>query len=264
MDDDAPALTAEPAPPPVPASPPAVEDSVRVIVAVEQRSVWRAGTIVIALASLAAFGWFVLDDGGSVFFTLLIAWFASIAMEPAVGRLARRMRRGAATGLVMLAVGVFTVVFAVLFGKLIADQLVQAVKAVPALSAAALDWVNQHFGTEYSQTDALSAVGITQDTLTTWAKELAGGVLGLIVSVLGAFFSTFTFLLFTFYFSADAPRFKRYIAQLFTPRWQPVVVNVWTSPSRRPAGTCRRASSWPPSTARPPRCSCSSSACRTG
>ena len=235
MDDEAPAPTAEPAHQPAhgPAQPPvtgsvaAGEDTVRVVVAVEPRTVWRAGTIVIVLASLAAFGWFVIDDGGSVFFTLLIAWFASIAMEPAVGRLARRMRRGAATGLVMLAVGVFGVVFAVLFGKLIADQLIEAVKALPVLAAAALDWVNQHFGTEYSQTDALNAVGITQDTLTTWAKELAGGVLGLIVSVLGAFFSAFTFLLFTFYFSADAPRLKRYVAQLFAPRWQPVVVNVW-------------------------------------
>ena len=67
-------------------------------------------------------------------FTLLMAWFASIAMEPAVGRLSRRMRRGAATGLVMLAVTVFCVVFAVLFGRLIADQLIEAVKAVPVLA----------------------------------------------------------------------------------------------------------------------------------
>jgi predicted PurR-regulated permease PerM len=205
----------------------AAEEQVRVSVALEQRSVWRAGIIVIVLVALAAFGWFVLDDGGSVFFTLLIAWFASIAMEPAVGRLSRRMRRGAATGLVMLGVAVFGLLFALAFGRLIADQLVEAVKAVPGLAAAALDWVNAHFGTDYSQGDALQAVGVTQDTLTTWAKELAGGVLGLVVSVLSAFFSMFTFLLFTFYFSADAPRLKRYVAQLFAPRYQPVVVNVW-------------------------------------
>ena len=209
------------------ASSPAPEQPVRVTVALEQRGVWRAGLIVLVLVALAAFGWFVLDDGGSVFFTLLIAWFSSIAMEPAVGRLSRRMRRGAATGLVMLAVAVFVAVFALAFGRLIADQLVQAVKAVPVFAAAALDWVNEHFGTNYSQGDALQAVGITQDTLTTWAKELAGGVLGLVVSVLSGFFSIFTFPLFTFYFSADAPRLRRWIAQLFPPRHQEIVVGVW-------------------------------------
>jgi hypothetical protein len=59
-----------------------------------------------------------------VIFTLLMAWFASIAIEPAVGRLAKRCVAGAATGLLMPAVAVFGVVFAFQLGKLIADQLV--------------------------------------------------------------------------------------------------------------------------------------------
>jgi predicted PurR-regulated permease PerM len=127
----------------------------------------------------------------------------------------------------MLGVALFCLLFGLAFGKLIADQLIQAVKALPGLANAALDWVNHRLGTDYSPTEALAAVGITQDTLTTWAKDLAGGVLGFVASALGAFFSTFTFLLFTFYFSADAPRLQRWVARLFPTRYQPVVVTVW-------------------------------------
>ena len=46
---------------------------------------------------------FVLERGSSLIFTVVMAWFASLAMEPAVSRLARRMPRGAATGVVMAA-----------------------------------------------------------------------------------------------------------------------------------------------------------------
>ena len=205
----------------------APEPDVRVSVTVEPRSVWRAGLVVLVLLSIALMGNFILDDGGSVIFTLLMAWFASIAMEPAVAKLSHKMKRGAATGLVMLGVALFCILFSIAFGKLIADQLIEAVKALPAFASSALDWVNERLGTHYSPTEALSAVGITQDTLTTWAKELAGGVLGFVVSALGAFFSLFTLILFTFYFSADAPRLKRWVARLFAPRYQPIVVTVW-------------------------------------
>ena len=65
------------------------------------RTVARVTTIVVLVFALATFVGFVIRDGGAVLFTVLMAWFASIAMEPAVARLSRRMRRGAATGLVM-------------------------------------------------------------------------------------------------------------------------------------------------------------------
>ena len=68
-------------------------------------NVWRVGYVVMALVAVALLLRFIISDGGSVIFTLLMAWFAGLAMEPAVGRLSRRMRRGAAVGLVMGALG---------------------------------------------------------------------------------------------------------------------------------------------------------------
>lgn len=71
--------------------------------------------------------------GGSIIFTVLMPWFISTAMEPAVARLARHMRRGAATGLVMAAFVVLAVVFAVAFGQLLVEQVATLLKGLPDL-----------------------------------------------------------------------------------------------------------------------------------
>ena len=204
--------------------------------ATQLRTIWRGGLVVLLLVALVSFVKFVLEDGGSVIFTLLMAWFAAIAMEPAVGRLSNRMRRGAATGLVMAGVGLFCLLFVILFGRLLVDQLIEAVQSLPAFLSSVLDWVNEHFGTHYTQQEALDAVGITQATLTEWAKDLASGLLGFIVSALGAFFGLFTFLLFTFYFSADAIRLRRWTARLFAPKYQNIVLTVWDLATQKTGG----------------------------
>ena len=203
------------------------EPRARTSVTFEPGNVWRAGLAAAAVVALGAFLWFVLDDGGSVIFTLLISWFAAIAMEPAVAKLGLRMKRGAATGVVMLSAGLFLVLFALAFGNLIAEQLTQAVRMLPSFADDLVEWINKVLGTNYTSDEMLSTAGITEETIAGWRRDLVGGTLGLVVSVLGALFSSFTFLLFTFYFSADAPRLRRWIAALFPVRSQPVFVTTW-------------------------------------
>ena len=76
----------------------------RTLVVLDLRSVWRAGGVIIVLILLYSFGSFVLHDGGSLVFQVIMAWLASIAMEPAVGRQGQHKRRGLAPALVMLGV----------------------------------------------------------------------------------------------------------------------------------------------------------------
>ena len=63
-----------------------------------------------------------------------------------------------------------------------------------------------------------------------------GGVLGLLGSVAGGFFSMFTFALFTFYFAADGPRFRRWVATLFPPRSQTSATQVWDITAQKVGG----------------------------
>ncbi|MDZ7576596.1 MAG: AI-2E family transporter [Candidatus Nanopelagicales bacterium] len=191
------------------------------------RNVWRIGFVVIGLMAIAIFLAFVLDDGGGVIFTVLMAWFASIAMEPAVSRLAKRMRRGLATLIVMVVFVLAVVLFLFAFGRLFIDQIAQMIETIPRLIDRVIEWANQQFSLDLDLDTILEQVNLTPDQIADIASQVGGGVLGLLSSVLGSIFSLFTLGLLAFYLSADGPRLRRWVAQLFPARVQGIVANAW-------------------------------------
>ncbi|MGB8382973.1 MAG: AI-2E family transporter [Dermatophilaceae bacterium] len=199
-------------------------------------NIWRVGFVVMALAAVALFLRFLVTDAGTVIFTLLMAWFASIAMEPAVSRLSRHLRRGLATGVVMLGVTLFGVLFAAAFGRLFIDQVAQLLSELPRLVDNVIAAVNERLGTSYKVQDILTQLNITPSEVAGYAAGIVGGVLGLLGSVVGGFFTLFTFALFTFYFSADGPRFRLYVASLFPQRLQTMSVGVWDLTASKTGG----------------------------
>ena len=81
-------------------------------------------------------------------FLFMLAWLLSIAMEPAVHRLANRgWRRGLASAVVLFGLIVTTIAFFAIFGKLMADQLGQLVISLPGYADQIAAWVNAHFHT---------------------------------------------------------------------------------------------------------------------
>lgn len=202
----------------------------------QPNNIWRIGWVVIGLICITMFVAFVLEDGGSVIFTVLMGWFASIAMEPAVKRLATRMRRGLATIIVMMAVVLFGVVFMIVFGRLFFDQIVELIATLPDLVNSALTWVNERFDQNYSSAGILEALNLTPEKVSGYAQQFAGGIFGVVTSVVGGVFGLFTFGLFTFYLSADGPRFRLWLASLFSPRLQDVFVNVWDVTAAKTGG----------------------------
>jgi predicted PurR-regulated permease PerM len=182
--------------------------------------------VVIGLVVLYSLGYFVLHDGGSIIFQVVMAWLASIAMEPAVSRLARHMKRGLATGLVMLAVVLFAVAFSAAFGNLLITQAVTLIQGIPQLLAGVATWLNETLGTQFDPATLLEQLHLSPQTLAAWGADVAG-VLGVLATVLGGIFSLFTLGLLIFYFSADAPRLKRWVARLLPPQRQEVFLVVW-------------------------------------
>jgi predicted PurR-regulated permease PerM len=205
-------------------------------VRLDPRNVWRVGWVVIALVSAFLLLRFLIQDGGAVLFSLLMAWFASIAMEPVVRRLATRMRRGIATGIVMVAGAVAILVFMLAFGQLFVDQVIELLTSLPGLIDSAIEWVNRQFNTQLSVASILQQLNLEPAQIAQYGAQIVGGVLGLLMSVLGGFFSLFTFALFTFYFSADGPRLRRYVASLFPPRAQKMAVDVWDVTAQKTGG----------------------------
>jgi predicted PurR-regulated permease PerM len=207
------------------------QGSVRV--AFEAGNVWRTGLVVVAVVVVALVGQFVFTNGNLVLYTILMAWFASLAMEPAVGRLAQRMRRGGATAVVMLSVLAFLGVFLALFGQMFATQVVSLVESLPRIVEGVLEWVNRQFDQDFDLQTILDSINLTPDQAAGYAGQIAGGVLVALVSIAGGVAQFFMFLLFAFYLSADGPRLRRWIAELFPPRWQEVSIVVWDTTAEK-------------------------------
>ena len=193
----------------------------------DTRNIWRIGFIALAIVAIGLLISFLVEDGGGVFFIILMAWFASIAMEPAVSRLARRMKRGFATAIVMVSVVLFLIIFGAAFGNLLIKQIAELIQALPGLLDNAIAWVNQQTNSSYEVTDLWNQLNITPAQSAMYATEVLSGVIGIIGSLAISFFGLFTFGLFAFYLSADAPRFRRYVASLFAPKFQPRVTQIW-------------------------------------
>ncbi len=199
-------------------------------------NVWRVGLTLLALVAFGLLVRFVITDGGGVIFTVLMSWFAAIAMAPAVNRLSRHMRRGAATGIVMAAFALFVVVFVAAFGSLFVDQMTQLIRQVPDLLDGVLKWANDAFSMSLSRDEILSSIDLTPDQIAEAAASVGISLLGFVGSAVGAVFSVFTFGMFIFYLSANMPQFERWVAGLFPPRQQAVAADIWTLTAQKTGG----------------------------
>lgn len=196
----------------------------------------KVGFALLGVIAAGLFVKFVLSDGGSVIFTVLMAWLAAIVIEPLVRRMSGHMRRGAATGLIMGGAALFLVLFFVTFGNLFVQQLAQLILQVPHLIDGTLEWVNENLDTTLTRDGILSSVHLTPQQIAEWATTAGVSVIGLLGSVVGGFFSLFTFGMFLFYLSAQMPQLQRWIASLFPPRRQEVAATVWGLTAEKTGG----------------------------
>ena len=118
------------------------------------------------------------------------------------------------------------------------SQAVMLIQAIPDALASVTAWLNTTFGTSFDPTKLLEELHITPQTLASVGVDVAGGVLGVVVD-LGGVFSLFTLGLFI-YFSADAPRLKRWVARLLPPGRQEVFLVVWGLAVKKTGGVAAR------------------------
>lgn len=165
---------------------------------------------------------------GGFLFNLLLAWLIAISVDPLVSALVRRgMKRGTATGVVAVSSFVLIALFIALFGSVLAQQVTALVFALPELALDIIEWINGTFNADIDPTRIITDLNLTSSQVTEIASYLAGGILGVFTGVVGAVFDFVTIVVFSFYFSADSPRIKRWIASWLKPSRQVVFVNVW-------------------------------------
>ncbi|HET9249174.1 MAG TPA: AI-2E family transporter [Actinomycetota bacterium] len=158
---------------------------------------------------------------------IIVAFFLSLALEPAVNWFARRgWRRGVATGLVMLifaAIGVFMVVLIV---PSVIRGLVELANQLPELLANANRFTDR-VGVDLTSTQTQEAVEGLQDALRSIAGNVFQGAIGIGVAIVEGLFAIATIGMFLFYFVAEGPRFRRTVCSFLPPQTQRRILNDW-------------------------------------
>jgi predicted PurR-regulated permease PerM len=189
-----------------------------------RRRVWY---VLSALAAAIAAWWLVRQIAG-LLILLLVSLLLSFALEPAVNWLsARGLRRGAATGLVMVAGAVGGIVLVGAMVPLIVSEAQALLAEMPALIASATDWTQTRFGIELVAPDALTNVDGIGGRLVSLFGGVAGGVLGVAGGIGATVFSALTVGLFTFYLVAEGPAVRRNVCALLPPARQRQVLRAW-------------------------------------
>jgi predicted PurR-regulated permease PerM len=187
----------------------------------------RAFVVALALLALFQFGHWVFARLVGLLVNVLISFFCALAIEPAVDWLARRhMRRGLATGLVILVLFLAAGLFLLALGSLLVDQITTIGRDFPNYVDDVVRWTNRTFNT-HLDTGRLRDRVLHSD----WARHLltngATSVWGISTTVIGTLFQLFTVLLFTFYLSADGPRLRRTLCSMLPPARQAEVLRAW-------------------------------------
>ena len=232
-------MTEDPSPPDVRAEDSPGPESRRSVqmVALDPRFLRRTIVIIlVAILLFQIFEWTAMRLAGFLF-NILLAWLLAISFDPLVTGLARRgMPRALATTIVALSVTASVGLFLFLFGGALANQATALVLRVPFLVLDLVAWLNGTFDAGIDPAEITANLNLTTQQIADIAGSLAGGIIGVVAGVFGVLFSFLTILVFSFYFSASAPKIKRFIASWLPHERQMVFIDVWDISVRKAGG----------------------------
>jgi len=159
---------------------------------------------------------------------LLVSLFLSFALEPAVNWLAaRKLRRGAATGIVFVGLFAAVSVFVGMLGTLVVQEVSAFVEEAPAYVEDLERQVNDTLGTELNSDELVDSLTEADGPVQEFATTYAGNALSVGLTAVSVVFKLLTISLFTFYLVADGPRFRRAICSYLPPAHQHTVLRNW-------------------------------------
>jgi predicted PurR-regulated permease PerM len=192
----------------------------------ERIPAWYPRAVAIAIAGvLVAFALLrFLDVIQWVLYVLILALFASFALEPPVNWfVARGWRRGAATGFVIVLLLITGVVALLLVVPEVVSELVAFFGALPSYLRDAADAI----GVEVDTTALADDVSPLRAELVALGTHLLNGVVQATAGLLGAIGQIFTVGLIAFYLVAEGPKFRRTVCSLLPVQRQVEVLRVW-------------------------------------
>lgn len=183
--------------------------------------------------ALVFFGLFLLADWAfhrllGILIILVVAFFISLAMEPAVAVLVRRgVPRGLATGLVFIGTFACVLAFLAALVTLLVETTTNLAHETPRLLEEGIDWVNRAFGQHFTMHDLSQRLLRESDLIEGYARTAADNVWGVSTTVLGGLAQVLTIALFSVYLTAGGPKVRRTVCSMLPPAHQRTFLHAW-------------------------------------
>ncbi|WP_460717748.1 AI-2E family transporter [Nocardia heshunensis] len=191
---------------------------------------WLPRAMVLALALVGLFelaNWAAHQLIG-IAVMMTVAFFVSLAMEPAVdGMAARGINRGLATAVVFIVVFACTAGFLATLGVLMVETVANVVSELPRLIDELVAWINSTFHQKFTLDQLRDRLFKDSDIISSYAARAANNVWGLSSTVLGGLAKFVTIALFSVYMTADGPKLRRALCSLLPPTKQGAVLHAW-------------------------------------
>jgi predicted PurR-regulated permease PerM len=191
---------------------------------------WLRRALVLTLAAVAAYqvATWAFHGLRSFLGLLFLSFMFAISLEPVVRALVRRgMRRGLATGVVLVGTALLVVGLFAAFGALLVDQVRELVGSLPDVIRDAIGWANRTLQVTLRPQGVIDSLDLTGDRIRQLVQGLTPSVVQIVTALVSVVFQTFTFLLFSYYMSADGPALRETVSRWFPPRQQRVISAVW-------------------------------------
>lgn len=183
----------------------------------------RALLLGILAVFVGIFAWHALGALKSLWVAILIAFFLSLALEPATVWLVRRGWKRPAAAAVTL-VGSLAVILGVmaLFGNLFVQQLIELGRTLPEYYGTLRTFVLGFVDLPLPEQDDLVGQGLDQ-----FGSDLAASALVVGSALLSGLFWSITILLVAYYLLAAGPRFRRAVCRWVPTTYQDEVLHLW-------------------------------------
>ena len=191
---------------------------------------WLPRAMLLAFALLGAYqitAWAAHKLLG-IFTIMLVAFFVSLATEPAVNILsARGVHRGLATAVVFVVLFACVAGFLAALVTLLVETVSNLLHELPGLLNQLVDWVNHTFHQHFTVDQLRDRLLHDSNVLNNYAQTAANNAWGLSSTVLGGLVQVLTIALFSIYLTADGPKLRRTVCSLLPPARQDEVLRAW-------------------------------------
>jgi predicted PurR-regulated permease PerM len=199
------------------------------------KTIWQViGAVLITLGLLWS-----MAQMRSLLWMLVLSFFFSLALQPAVNWCVQRFgwRRGSAVGAIY-GIGFLAGALMILILIPALAQLAQSIgESGSEWIASGSAWLSDTFGIEFPSPGTVDGIAAdTSQVIEDWAKGAIGNLVGIATTGVAFIFNVATIAMFTFYFTADAPRFQRTVLSHMSPESQERVGWTWDEAIKQTGG----------------------------